>query len=211
MIKVYAFTLAALIAMQIAPGPNLIAVAAEGMSRGRKAALLVAFGVSCGAVIWVILAALGLGFVIQRQPEILTGLKLVGGAYLLWIGCRALYAAARGKNIRIPPADRLVTGLASWRRGFLVVMSNPKAALGWTAIASFMFGSGLSAPQVAAFAPVAALSAMVVYGAYAILFSTGTASRAYQRFWRGVELVFGGVFGAMGASLVVSGLREYRT
>ncbi|MEO9951393.1 MAG: hypothetical protein ABJE99_19630 [Roseobacter sp.] len=71
-----------------------------------------------------------------------------------------------------------------------------------------MFGSGLSTWQVAAFAPLASLSAIVVYGGYALLLSTGGAVRTYRRFWRIIEGVFGSLFGAMGASLVIAGVRD---
>ncbi|MEP4961331.1 MAG: hypothetical protein ABJQ70_20540 [Roseobacter sp.] len=71
-----------------------------------------------------------------------------------------------------------------------------------------MFGSGLSTWQVAAFAPLASLSAIVVYGGYALLLSTGGAVRTYRRFWRIIEGVFGSLFGAMGASLAIAGVRD---
>jgi len=210
MLQAYLATLVGLIAMQVAPGPNLLAVASAGMGQGRRSALLIALGVASGAAIWVFLVAMGIGVAVKNHPELLTVLKFAGGGYLMWIGARALLSALKGQNTRIAQTEDACSDWVSWRRGLFVVMSNPKAALGWAAIASFMFGAGLTALQVAAFAPLAALSAIMVYGGYALLFSTGRAVRTYQRFWRGVELVFGGVFGAMGASLLLAGARDLR-
>lgn len=210
MLQAYLATLVGLIAMQVAPGPNLLAVASAGMGQGRRSALLIALGVASGAAIRVFLVAMGIGVAVKNLPELLTILKFAGGGYLMWIGARALFSALKGQNTRIAQTESTCSDWASWRRGLFVVMSNPKAALGWAAIASFMFGAGLTVLQVAAFAPLAALSAIMVYGGYALLFSTGTAVRTYQRFWRGVELVFGGVFGAMGASLLLAGVRDLR-
>ncbi|MBB4018401.1 threonine/homoserine/homoserine lactone efflux protein [Chelatococcus caeni] len=51
---------------------------------------------------------------------------------------------------------------------------------------------------------------MLVYGTYAVLFSTGVAVRAYQRFFRAIEGAFGAVFGAVGAHLLADGVRELR-
>ncbi len=210
MLEAYLVTLAGLIAMQVSPGPNLIAIASAAMGQSRRAALLVALGIATGAVIWVMLAALGIGVLVKAYPALLTVLKFAGGGYLLWIAIKALIAAKKGKIVQIPKAEQTVSDWASWRRGLLVVLTNPKVALGWTAIASFLFGSGLSALQVAAFAPLAAASAMLIYGGYGFLFSTGVAVRIYRRFFRIVEATFGVLFGVMGTSLILAGARDLR-
>ena len=70
--------------------------------------------------------------------------------------------------------------------------------------------SGLSTAQFLVVGLCTSVSAMAVYGAYALLFSTGVARRTYRRLFRGVEAVFGAVFGALGARLVSDGLRELR-
>lgn len=207
MLEAYLITLAGLVAMQIAPGPNLIAIASAAMGQNRKAALCVALGIATGAVIWVSLLALGLGVILSAYPSLLTSLKLIGGAYLVWIGLKAILGAWKGNPLQLP-AGSTVSLRAAWMRGLLVMLTNPKVALGWMAISSFLFGSGLSAWEVGAFAPLAALSAITVYGTYGILFSTSVAVRAYHRFQRGTEAAFGGIFGAMGASLLFAGVRD---
>ena len=210
MLETYFITLVGLIAMQVSPGPNLVAIASAAMGQSRKSAFLITLGVACGAIIWVMLAALGIGAIVESYPIILTVMKFFGGGYLLWIGIKAMIAAFKGESMQISQLDKVVSGWASWRRGLFVVLTNPKAALGWTAIASFLFGSGLSAFEVAAFAPLAALSAMIIYGTYAFLFSTQKAVHTYQRFWRIVECIFGSLFGTMGASLIFSGVRDLK-
>lgn len=80
----------------------------------------------------------------------------------------------------------------------------------WMAIATFLFGSGLSAVQVLAIGPLVAASAMLIYGFYAVMFSTGLATRGYARFWRWIETAFGLAFGALGATLIISGIRDIR-
>ena len=51
---------------------------------------------------------------------------------------------------------------------------------------------------------------MLVYGSYALLFSTGLAARTYGRFQRWIEGLFGAVFGALGGKLVADGIAELR-
>ena len=57
---------------------------------------------------------------------------------------------------------------------------------------------------------MAAMSAMMIYGTYAVLFSTGVAVRAYQRFFRTIDGLFGAVFGVIGGRLLIDGLRDLR-
>lgn len=211
MITLYALTWIGVIAAQIAPGPNLAAVASVGLSQGRRPALFVVTGIASGMLIWSMATALGLGALIEAFPLSLLLLKFVGGAYLLFIGIKAARATVRGHgNTAIRPDSRPVTDAQAWRRGILVLLTNPKAALMWAAVASFLFGQGMSAWHVVAFGPIGALSGLVVYGTYALLFSTGIAMRGYARFSRWFEGIFAGAFGIMGASLLWSGLRETR-
>ncbi|GIT89904.1 amino acid transporter [Jannaschia pagri] len=209
MITAFVLTLLGVMAAQAAPGPNLAAVASVALAQGRRPAVFVVTGIASGMLIWSLATAFGLGVLISAYPLSLLVLKLAGGAYLLWLGLRAARAviAGNGPGAFGPVAGALSHG-AAWRRGMLVVLTNPKAALMWAAVASFLFGQGLTAWQVLAFGPLGALSGLTIYGAYALLFSTGVAMRGYARFARAVEGAFAAAFGAMGATLLFSGLKE---
>ncbi|MGF1551114.1 MAG: LysE family translocator [Paracoccaceae bacterium] len=208
MIEAFTAALAGTVLAQASPGPNLAAVASVALAQGRAAALMVVAGVASGVLVWAALAAAGLFALVEAYPLSLTALKLVGGGYLLWVALKALRAAWRGGAGAIVPAERRRTLRAAWRHGVMVVLTNPKAALMWGAVAAFLFGAGLDGWQVLAFGPVGAVSAALIYGAYALAFSSGLARRAYARAARLVEAAFGAVFGALGAGLVASGLRE---
>lgn len=201
----------AILAAQASPGPNMFAVAETALSSGRRPALFVVLGIGSGAMLWSLLAALGMGALFAALPALLTLLKVVGGLYLLYLGWRGLRSAWRGAETRIRNGRPAISGMAAWRRGFLVVMTNPKAALMWVAVTTFLYGSGLGNGEVLLFGPVTAFSALGIYGFYAWLFSTPLASRSYARFWRGIEAAFGAAFGAFGVSLLLSGARDLRS
>ncbi|MEM7529681.1 MAG: LysE family translocator [Pseudomonadota bacterium] len=194
---------------QASPGPNLVAVASAGLSAGRRAALAVVAGVATGVLVWAAAAAFGLGALLAVFPGLLVAMKIVGGGYLLWLGIKGLRAAWRGNAPTLRGGGRGNARLgAHWRRGLAVVLTNPKAALMWAAVSAFLFGQGLDPAAVLAFGPVGAVSAMLVYGGYAFLFSTGTAMRFYAQAARRVDAAFGAVFGAMGGALLIDGLRS---
>lgn len=210
MIEAYLIALAGVALAQAAPGPNLLAVANAGLAQGRSAALMTVAGVSTGMLCWASAVAFGLAAVIAIYPAMLAAMKIAGGTYLAWIALRSVASAFGGGAPGIRANIRPATALSSWRRGLLVVVTNPKAALMWIAVGTFLFGSGLSAWQVVAFGPLAAISAIAVYGTYGLLFSSGLAVRAYSKFARWTELAFGAAFGALGGKLLFDGVREMR-
>ena len=210
MIEAFLVTWLGVLAAQASPGPNLAATASVALAQGRRPALLVVCGIASGMLVWSLATSLGLGALIAAHPLSLVALKLVGGGYLLFLALRAARAVLRGEAAAIRAGAGGLSNGAAYRRGLVVVLTNPKAALMWAAVASFLFGQGLGAAQVLLFGPVGALSGLAVYGTYAWLFSTGRAMRGYARFARAVEGAFAAAFGAMGASLIWSGLREVR-
>ena len=193
MLSIYLLAWLGVMAAQISPGPNLAAVASVGLAQGRRPALCVVVGISSGMLVWSAATALGLGALIEAYPLSLLIMKFLGGG-------NAIFA----------PDARPLTNAIAWRRGILALLTNPKAALMWAAVASFLFGQGLSAWHVLAFGSMGALSGLIIYGTYACPFSTGIAVRSYSRFSRWFKGIFAATFGAMGISLIWAGVREAR-
>lgn len=211
MFEAYLITLTGVVLAQAAPGPNLIAVASVSLAQGRRAGLCVVAGVASGMLVWSLATAYGLATVLEWFPHSLTAMRVVGGGYLLWLAFKGIRAAIANKPGSIQAAKKSLANGQAWLRGFLVVLTNPKAAMMWAAVATFLFGAGLTPAQVLAFGPIGALSGLTIYGAYALLFSTGFATRGYRRFARWIELAFGASFGALGGRLLADGIREMRS
>jgi threonine efflux protein len=208
MLQAYLMTLTAVALGQITPGPNLMAVAGAALGQGRRSAFFLTLGVATAILIWVTVAALGLATLLKLYPSLLTVMKFLGGGYLCFLAVKSAMAAWRGGDPSIQAHHSDWTPLGAWRRGLLVNLTNPKAALMWSAVATFLYGSGLSTLEVLGFAPIGFASAVLVYGIYGVLFSSGLAKRTYARFARGIEILFGGAFGAIGGKLVVDAVRE---
>jgi len=185
-------------------------VASTGLGQGRRPALLVTLGISTGMLIWAVGVSYGLGTLFTNYPLSLVALKLIGGSYLLWLAFRAFKSALANNPSKIESDDQAQSGVNSWKHGVLVVLTNPKAALMWSAVAVFLFGAGLETWQVALFGPVGATSGFIIYGSYSILFSTGTAIKLYKRFARWFEAVFCASFALLGTKLVFDGVRALR-
>lgn len=208
MIEVFAMALAAVAIAQIAPGPNLLAVAGVALRQGRGAAVWVAAGIATAIFIWVALMAAGLGALIALYPGLIVAMKFLGGGYLAFLAFKAFRAAWRGHAPKVAASSIALSKAKAFRLGVLVNLTNPKSALMWAAVTTFMLGSGLSGGEVMAFAPIGFLTALLIYGFYGVAFSTGVVRVIYARFVRAVEAMFGLAFGVVGGGLICGGVRD---
>ena len=197
---------AAFAAATISPGPNMVAVASRALGSGRTSALAVAFGIAVGAFGWALLCALGLGALFDAFPALLRVLGLLGGAYLAWLGFKGWRAALTGTAGEIAPKPGRGL-LADTLHGLVVTGTNPKVALLWASLATFVSGATTSWPLLLLFAGVSALLGFAIYGACGLVFSVGGVRRLYDRFSRAAEGLFGTVFGALGIAMIVRAAR----
>jgi len=188
-----------------APGPATLALATVAMRAGRRSGLAFGAGLTIGLAVWGVVAATGLGALLQASTHALSVLKLVGGAYLLWLAFASARAAARGPDH--PPAvgdahrgeDR-----RGFRRGLWLNLSNPKAVLAWMAVLALGLGDGGNSTHIAlATATCMALGALI-YAGYAVVFSTPRAMAIYRRAQRGIEAAAAGLFALAGLGLIRS-------
>ncbi|MGL4310634.1 MAG: LysE family translocator [Paracoccaceae bacterium] len=192
------FALAAL-----SPGQNMVTVASTGLGAGRRPALLVASGIATGAFLWSLGMSYGLARLFETYPWTLKALSYAGGLYLLFLAYKGLRAAMTGGSAMISPGQQ-IDGFRAWLRGLAVTASNPKVALFWASIATFVTSFTTTDAVLVSFAFAVAATAMTIYGGYAFLFSSARSRRIYDRSQATFEAGFGLVFGALGVMLILS-------
>lgn len=135
-IHVWAFLgIAALVI--IAPGPDTVLVTKNAILHGRRAALGTSLGVNAGLVIWTVAAALGVAAVVRESAVAFSVLKLLGAAYLVWLGIQALLAARRRSAHDVSGAGRSSAPMGArlgFRQGLLSNLGNPKIAVFFTGL-----------------------------------------------------------------------------
>jgi len=119
---------AAALVLAVTPGPGLFYVAARTLSGGRPEGVASSLGTGLGGMVHVVAGGLGVSALVLASAELFTALKLVGAAYLVWIGYRTLRAARRdGAAVTAGDAASVGPGRA-FREGVLVEALNPKTA-----------------------------------------------------------------------------------
>ncbi|MFD7292819.1 LysE family translocator [Streptomyces sp. NPDC059897] len=120
----------------IIPGPSVIFVVGRALAQGRRAALTTVAGNTLGAYVLVVAVALGIGSLVERSVAIFMTLKLVGAAYLVYLGVKAFRGRRSLKAVF--EEERGAAGGGSALRtlweGFAVGVANPKTIVFFAAV-----------------------------------------------------------------------------
>jgi RhtB (resistance to homoserine/threonine) family protein len=129
----------------LAPGPDTALVTKNALRHGRRAALATSFGVVSGLIAWTLAAALGIAAIVRASETAFTVLKLVGAAYLIYLGVQALRASRRGHGADMPVGDGPPQQTSrAYRQGLLSNLANPKIAAFFTGFLPQFIAPGVS-------------------------------------------------------------------
>ncbi|WP_315974861.1 MULTISPECIES: LysE family translocator [Microvirga] len=118
---------AAVLALQLAPGPDMVLLLSRGVGQGRRIAVLTAIGMTLLAgLVQLPLLALGVTSLIQASPLAFELLRWAGAAYLVWLGAKLLIASF-GPHRLVRTAPKPVSDLTALRQGMINNLTNPKA------------------------------------------------------------------------------------
>jgi threonine/homoserine/homoserine lactone efflux protein len=180
------------------PGPNAVHVVTTA-ARDRRGGMLAALGVSAGDLVWALAALLGLGAALASARPVFVALKWVGAAYLVVFAVRLALGRGGGHDTSSgePPAH-------PFRRGLLIDLANPKAAVFFTSLFVSLLPPDLSPGYgLVVFTVVAAID-VGWYQLVAAVLSRPAAQRAYRRGAKAVDRAAAGVVGALGVRLALS-------
>lgn len=187
------------------PGPNILAIIGTSMSVDRGSGIALAFGVAFGSFTWAALTIIGLSALLSTYANALLIIKIFGGLYLLWLAYKSLKSAAAKHDIEaMGLAGEKRSAIGYTRRGYIIQMTNPKAALAWIAIISLGLQQG--APLWVGLAIIIGtfLLSIAIHVIYAVAFSTTVMVRIYGKARRKIQFTLGIFFGFAGVKLLIS-------
>ncbi|MFC6706071.1 LysE family translocator [Flexivirga alba] len=199
MLIVLPLLLAWLVAV-ISPGPDFLAVLRTSASHGRSAGLRVGFGVVCGIACWATLAMCGLSALLARYEHLYLVVRSVGAVLLIGYGVHILWSSRKAGHDVIqeqgPGAGKY------WRLGVFTNLANPKALVFFGALfATLMPRHEGVAVRIGVLAVMLAM-AVVWFAVVSWCAGAQPVVAAYRRLQRTIDRVAGGLFTAIGITLV---------
>ena len=190
----------------VTPGPNFLVVVRCALSENRAVALASVGGTISGTLVWGLAGWLGITALFVAAPAAFIALKLIGGAYLIWLGLRLLWQLRRDqKDLAFAPANQArMSQVEAFRLGLLTNLANPKSAI----FVASIFAAALPddyhwAYGLSAVALMMGISA-IWYMALAVFLTNPAMSAGYLRARRLINALTGAVFVGFGAKLMIS-------
>ncbi|MFI6738278.1 LysE family translocator [Nonomuraea sp. NPDC050451] len=186
----------------MSPGPDFAVVVRRSAVSGRLHGMAAATGIAVGVFVWVAASTTGIAALLAASATAFTVVKVVGAAYLLYLGAKALRSALRtgGKlELELPDPARRGTW-AAFAEGLLTNVLNPKAALFFVALVPQFVSSGASTGETLLLSVIALAGTVAWFLVVANV--VGTLRRVFAR-----PAVRRAVDGLTGAALVALGLK----
>jgi len=169
---------AACIAVIIVPGPSVTVIIANSMRYGTRAGLWTDGGTQAGLATMLLVLAAGLSTIINHMGWVFDWLRLVGAAYLIWLGIK-LWRGGGATSLTTAEQNSGAergSGAKFFWQGFLVLWSNPKALLFFGAfIPQFLDPAGSPLAQTLLLGLIFILVAAILDSSYAV--AAGRAGR----------------------------------
>ena len=182
------------------PGPDFIGVVRSSMTRGASAGLRTTLGVSVGLGLYATLSLLGLSAVLIEYQWLTWAVRLIGGAYLCYLGIRLLRAKPLDLNdedVRLP-----VRGNA-FVFGFVVTLTNPKAVVLFASVFATAVTASTPAWLMALMIGLVVLSSVTWYSIVTLFMSSTPVMRRFQHARHWIERAAGVCFIAIGLRILV--------
>ncbi|HKU98928.1 MAG TPA: LysE family translocator [Vineibacter sp.] len=175
-LELYLAYLVACILIAIIPGPTVALVVANSLTHGMRAGLLNVAGTQLALAVMMGILVVGLASIVETMGVWFDWIRLLGAAYLVWLGWKLLRSSGVIEAGGATPRPRG----GFFLQGFLVMLSNPKVLIFFGAfIPQFVSPDGDQAGQIALLGVTAMAVALVSDSVYAVL--TGRARALFSR------------------------------
>jgi len=128
----------------VTPGQDTALTIGNTLSGRRAGGIFTALGVAAGQAVWTLAASAGLAALLIASEPAFVGLRIVGGAYLVYLGAQALLRARRGDGHAETKLQESLSPSSAFRRGLASNLGNPKMAVFFTSLLPQFASSFLS-------------------------------------------------------------------
>jgi threonine/homoserine/homoserine lactone efflux protein len=191
--------------LNLTPGQDTFYILGRSVAEGTRSGVASALGIAVGSLVHTAMAAVGLSAILATSASAFTVVKLLGAAYLVYLGVRML----RSANVSEPPTTRVGSAgvLGSFRDGIVTNVLNPKVALFFLALMP-QFIAPDSETKVAAFI-VLGLTFVTTGTVWCLVLAVGAGRlrsffARHPKGWGIVSRASGGLFVLLGLRLAMT-------
>ncbi len=189
------------------PGPDMLVTLRSSLVGSSRAGLFTALGIGLGLCFHTAYSLVGLAVLISQSIVLFNALKLVGAAYLVYVGWRSLrarpgsFALGGSEDDELP---RRLTAGGAFTAGLLTNLTNPKVTLFFLALFTQVIEPETSSALKALYGGTIIAISLTWFGFLAIVVGREAVRRRLQAVGHWIERVAGALFIALGLRLAFS-------
>lgn len=186
----------------ISPGPDFAMVSRNSLMLSRRAGVLTALGIGLGVLVHVTYTLIGVGLLIQQSLWLFNAIKLVGAAYLVYLGIKML----RSKPSPVSPDSGMasLSDTAALRTGFLTNALNPKTTIFIVSLFMQVVNPQTQLAVQIGYGAFISVAHIVWFSLVALCFSAGSVRDRLLAVRHWIDRAFGGLLVAFGVLLAVA-------
>ena len=195
LISVFAVFIPAL----ILPGPDFVAVVRSSMSHGTRSGLLTTVGVSLGLCFYASLSLLGLSALLMQYQWLTWIVRILGGAYLMYLGFRLLWTKVPATQVTVDDEPSTNRALMF---GFLVTLTNPKAIVLFASVFATSVTPSTPVSLMLLMIALVTASSLAWYSFVSIFMSSNLVVRRFEKAKHWIERAAGVCFIGLGGKVL---------
>ena len=184
----------------ILPGPDFVAVVRSSLTRGTRGGLLTTMGVTTGLGLYATLSLLGLSAVLVEYQWLTWTVRVLGGAYLIYLGIRLLRAKPAALNADDVPRGPMKGNALVF--GFLVTLTNPKAIVLFASVFATAVTASTPGWLMVLMIALVMASSLIWYTIVALFMSSAPVMRRFTRARHWIERAAGVSFVLIGGRIL---------
>lgn len=189
----------------MSPGPDFAMVMRNSLVYSRRNGILAAVGLGLGILLHVTYSLLGIGLIISQSIVLFNTIKLLGAAYLIYVGVKSLLANNKSNN-----DDNAVTSktedlnpFAAIRLGFLTNALNPKATLFFLALFTQVINPSTPLSIKVLYGAEMSIATFVWFACVATILTHHRVNNLFDNIRHHVERAFGAILVALGIKVAL--------
>ena len=135
--------------LNITPGPDTLYIVGRSSGQGWRAGAVAALGIGAGTLVHICAAALGLSAILAASAAAFTAVKLMGAAYLLYVGVSLIRSAGKAQSPAVTAVAKSASIRGIFLQGLFTNILNPKVALFFLAFLPQFVGADASSKPLA--------------------------------------------------------------
>lgn len=188
----------------MSPGPDFLMAVRNALAYSRRTGVWTAAGFGAGVAVHISYSLAGLALVISRSILLFNAIKLLGAAYLVYIGIRSLFSRAGALEVGEQAKRADISPWAALRIGFITNVLNPKATLYFLSLFTLVIAPDTLLPVMGILSAIMIGSTVLWFSLVSIFLTQPRVRGIFARSQNAFNRTLGGLLIALGVKVALS-------